>query len=212
MWAAVTLAVPLAYLAAMLLALVLRFGALPNYLVVLDWPGNVARIIRSTPAVSDMLPIVASEWLIEIGRMNYDYGNGISEWGMTVVPAKLAAMLVLGALVATNAVLLQPAERACSRIAARGSGAATGLGAAMVAFTSITMTWVVCCSTPSWIVGLAMLGVGVSTANLLEGFGPWIEGLGFALLGATTLILAAHRARAAGNTHAADFAANRGAS
>lgn len=194
LWLVILLGFPVAYYLMMLGALVLKFGDLPNYATVYDWPGNVAEIVRSTPAVSDMLPIIAGEWLFEVGYMNYDFGNGISEWSLSLIPAKLAAILALAALIATNVVLLLGARSRCAARRLGGAGAATGLGAAMVSLASITMTWVVCCATPSWIVGLAMLGVGLSTAAWLEGTGPWLNGLGFLLLLATTLRLAAHRA------------------
>ena len=191
LWLTIVAAFPLLYHVLMLLALVTRFAALPNYYVVYDWPGNVAEIIRSTPAVSDMLPIVRDEWLFEVGRMNYDYGNGISEWSMSLIPAKLLIVMCAGALVASTIVLLLPTVRRCTLGQAGSTGAVTGLGAGLVGLSSLTMTWVVCCATPSWIVGLAMLGVSVSTATWLESFGPWLNALGFALLLAGVVWLAA---------------------
>lgn len=197
LWLAILLGFPAAYYLATLGALVLKFGALPNYAVLYDWPGSVAEIVRATPAVSDMLPIIADEWLLEVGYMNYDYGNGISEWNLSLMPAKMLAILLLGALLATNVVLLLAPERACSRAANGGAWMATGFGTGMVSLASITLYWVVCCSMPTWTVGLVMLGVGLSTADYLEDFGPWLNGLGFLLLLATTLWLAARRAETA---------------
>jgi hypothetical protein len=48
--------------------------------------------------------------------------------------------------------------------------------------TSATLTWVVCCATPSWIVGLAMLGMSSSLALWLEPFGKIINVLGLILV------------------------------
>ena len=42
----------------MMLALIVRFQALPNYVTFYDWIGNAIRIIQSTPAWSDILPII----------------------------------------------------------------------------------------------------------------------------------------------------------
>ena len=42
--------------------LIVRFGKFPNYLTVHDWPANVWRIIRSNPAIADMIPS-AIVWL-----------------------------------------------------------------------------------------------------------------------------------------------------
>jgi hypothetical protein len=62
------------------------------------------------------------------------------------------------------------------------AGAAGGLGAFLVGVASITLSWVVCCATPNWVVGLAILGVSVSTSLWMEQFGPWLEYLGIVLL------------------------------
>lgn len=200
LWSTIALGYPVVYYLALLAALLVKFEAVPNYVTLYNWPANAAEIVRSTPAVSDMLPIIAQEWLLEIGRMNYDYGNGISEWSLSLIPAKMSGVLLLGTLLATNVVLLLPAEQACSRVAAGGAGAAAGVGAGMASVASITLYWVVCCSTPTWTVGLVMLGVGLSTADYLEDFGPWLGGLGFLLLTATAIWLAAGRARMRAST------------
>ena len=89
-----------------LVLLILRFGNFPNYLTVHDWPANVLRIIRSTPSVADMIPIILDEWFIEIGSMNYSFGRGIAEWSFVLMPAKLAVGLAIAILFATDLVLL----------------------------------------------------------------------------------------------------------
>jgi hypothetical protein len=182
------IATALIYQLFLLAALVVRFGNLPNYWVFYDWPANVLRIVRSTPAVSDMGPIIANEWLIEIGFMNYDYGLGISEWALSVVPAKLVVLCIMGML--TGLCFNLSRNGTCRSSVARSSEGATALGAGLVLLTNATMSWVVCCATPSWVVGLAMLGVGVSTSLALEGMGLWLSGAGFALLLAMPLALA----------------------
>jgi hypothetical protein len=68
LWLAVTLGFPALYYLAMFAALLIRFQALPNYVETYDWPANVAEIVRSTPAWSDMWPIISQEWLFEVGR------------------------------------------------------------------------------------------------------------------------------------------------
>ena len=176
----------------MMLALLLRFQALPNYVTFYDWIGNVAWIIQSTPSWRDMLPIIAEEWLIEIGRMNYDYGAGISEWSLNVVPSRLLVLFGLGAMVSLAMSLMR--KDTCgpgSRTTLRAAG---GLGAVLVAMTNATMSWVVCCATPSWVVGLAMLGLGVSTSLALETMGPLLTYTGFGLLSALIAVLAWRKA------------------
>lgn len=181
----------------MMLALIVRFQALPNYVTFYDWIGNAIRIIQSTPAWSDILPILREEWLIEIGRMNYDYGLGISEWSLNVVPSRLLVLTALGAVLALCMALLR--RNTCSTVTGTTLRATTGLGAVMVAMTNATMSWVVCCATPSWVVGLAMLGLGVSTSLALETMGPILTYAGFGLLAALVLFLSWRKARDGGN-------------
>ena len=171
----------------MLIALVARFGALPNYVTFYDWVGNAIHIVRSTPSWVDMAPIIAEEWLIEIGRMNYDYGNGISEWSLNVIPSRLVVLFGLGTLVGLCLGLARRSE--CDGATRGGAAAATGVGAILVAMTNATMSWVVCCATPSWVVGLAMMGLGVSTSLALQTLGPVLSLGGFAVLIMTALVL-----------------------
>ncbi len=177
----------------MMIALIVRFQAIPNYVTFYDWIGNVAWIVQSTPSWSDIPPIIAEEWLIEIGFMNYDYGNGISEWSLNVVPSRLVVMFGLGALVGLCLTLTRTS--ACAVDQKRGLTAATGLGTVLVAMTNATMSWVVCCATPSWVVGLAMLGLGVSTSLALETMGPILAGSGFAILSGLAVYLAWSKTR-----------------
>ncbi|WP_420326021.1 hypothetical protein [Mameliella sp.] len=180
---------------AMFAALLLRFRAWPNYVTFYDWPGNVLHIVRSTPSVRDMVGIIREEWLIEIGRMNYDYGTGISEWSLNIMPSRLLVLCLLGALVGLAFSLLH--RTACASGARNGLRATTGLGAFLVALTNVTMSWVVCCATPSWVVGLAMLGLGTTTSLALERSGPLLSVLGFGLLTALILYLAWRKSRPA---------------
>jgi hypothetical protein len=172
----------------MLIALMVRFQAIPNYVTFYDWIGNVIWIIKSTPSWSDIPPIVAEEWLIEIGFMNYDYGMGISEWSLNVVPFRMIVLFGLGALVGLCATLAS--STSCSVSEKRSLTAATGVGTILVAMTNATMSWVVCCAAPSWVVGLAMLGLGVSTSLAIEDLGFVISGSGFAILCLLALYLA----------------------
>lgn len=179
----------------MMLALIVRFQAFPNYVTGYDWIGNVLWIIQSTPSWRDMAPIIAEEWLIEIGRMNYDYGTGISEWSLNVVPSRLVVLFILGAMVSLCLSLVR--RNSCDAGASTTLRATTGLGALLVAMTNATMSWVVCCATPSWVVGLAMLGLGVSTSLALETMGPVLTFSGFGLLSSLILFLAWRKSRPA---------------
>lgn len=187
------LAFALIFQVVMMAALLLRFQALPNYVTFYDWFGNALHIIRSTPAWSDIGPIIWEEWLIEIGRMNYDYGTGISEWSLNVVPSRLLMLAFLGATVSLCLTLMR--AESCAPGTSATLRASTGAGALMVAMTNATMSWVVCCATPSWVVGLAMLGLGVSTSLALESMGPILTWLGFGTLFALVLFLAWRKGR-----------------
>jgi hypothetical protein len=194
LWTATAIGFVVAYNVLLLIAVMVRFGELPNYVTFYDYFGNVATIIESTPAVSDMIPIIREEWLIEIGYMNYDYGNGISEWSMTVLPEKLAVLLGVGALIATVLVLLLPArDGTCAAVSKKAAIGAAGGGAALVGLSSATLSWVVCCAAPTWVVSLAMLGMGASLAFWLEPLGTVITLSGYALLILTVILLAIRR-------------------
>ena len=177
----------------MMIALMVRFQALPNYVVGYDWIGNVIHIIKSTPSLSDIMPIVNQEWLIEIGKMNYDYGTGISEWSLNVVPIRMMVLFVLGALVGLCLSLLRRDQ--CHVTTGTTLRATTGVGTILIAMTNATMSWVVCCAAPSWVVGLAMLGLGVSTSLALETLGPALNLAGFGLLLSTIVYLAWRKRR-----------------
>lgn len=181
LWLILTLSFTVGYYLLLMASLILRFGNLPNYARVYNWPESVWTIVRSTPSIRDMPPIIAEEYLLEFGYMNYDYGLGISEWALNIIPYKVVLMLVLSGLLAANLLLLRT-KTSCSTGSRLKAGAATGLGAGFVAVTSATMSWVVCCATPTWIVGLSMLGLGVSTAFWIEPIGPWLTAAGYLLL------------------------------
>jgi len=198
LWLMITLGFVVVYYVGLVLSVVIRFGDLPNYATLHDYLHNVAVIVRSTPSIPDMLPIIFDEWLLEIGYMNRTYGRGVSEWSVQIIPAKFVVVLAIGALVATNILLLKQLPRACARTVPYSGVAATGLGAALVGFTSVTLTWVVCCAAPSWAVGLAMLGVSVSTAFGVQPYGPAITTAGFMALFIATYLLARDAPRTSG--------------
>ena len=182
-WIAVLMCFLALYYGGLLTAMVIRFDNIPNYVTWYNYPANVYEILVSTPALSDAWPIVREEWLIEIGYMNYDFGHGISEWAMTVLPPKLLTMTIVAMLAATAIVLTLPTKfGTCPSSTSRRAVAATGGGTALVGLSSATLSWVVCCATPTWVVSLAMLGMSASTALWLEPLGDVITYSGFALL------------------------------
>lgn len=198
-WSAIVIGFLALYYGGLLATMVVRFDNVPNYVTWYDYPGNVYEILISTPSFSDAWMIIQDEWLIEIGYMNYDFGHGISEWAMTVLPPKLLTMALVAMLAATAIVLLLPAKGAvCSADISRRAVAATGSGAALVGMSSATLSWVVCCATPTWVVSLAMLGMSASTALWLEPLGDAITFGGFALLVLSVIWLAKRRDQRSG--------------
>jgi hypothetical protein len=192
-WTIATVGFVLAYYVLQLLVLYARFGHWPNYFTVYDYPTNVARIVRATPAIADMVPIILDEWLLEIGYMNYDFGHGIAEWSLAILPAKLLCVGLLGAVVSTDILLLRGADIACSAGTRRIATGATGLGAFLFGLANVSLTWIVCCATPSWVVSLTLLGFGTATSLSLAPYGAWLALVGAAILGASTILLASRR-------------------
>jgi hypothetical protein len=189
-WLAMTVGFSVLYYLGLLASASLSTGHLPNYIRFYDWPANVLRIIHSTPSVSDMLPIISDEWLIETGAINYQYAHGIAEWSLAIMPTHVAVTLLLAALVATTFLLLRRSRDYCP-IAERGAGAtATGVGVLFVGTANITLSWVACCATPSWVVGLALVGIETSSAFALLPYGGALLVAGFAVLAATGYWLA----------------------
>lgn len=178
------------YYLILLLSLIVRFGDLPNYVQFYDWWGHVKTIVVSTPSLKDTFLIIKDEWLMEIGFMNYDFGAGISEWSLFFAPFKVLGVFVLAFFITLNYFLIQQAKKSCTTRLIRSAGATTGVGALFVALASVTMSWVVCCSYPTWVVGLAMMGLGVSTALWLEPLGFTVNFIGFFILIFSTMISA----------------------
>lgn len=185
------------YYAILLLLMMIKFGQLPNYFTFYDWPGNVMRIIESTPSIIDILMIIKAEWLMEVGFMNYEFGMGIAEWSLFVSPAKALATLLLGATL-TLLLIMVRSTSVCTP-AKKSTAIAGGIGAAFASVSLMSLSWVVCCATPTWIVGLAILGLGVSTSIWLEPAGIYLNLIGFSMLFVAVLMLCRGRRTVASN-------------
>lgn len=185
---------PIFFYLLLLTILVVRYGNLPNYVTLYNWPANVWRIIVSTQSVADMVPIIGDEWLLEIGRMDYEYGHGIADWTMAIIPHKLLILSLTGALIALNIGLIADRQArgsvAQQCIQACRSGLLTSAGALSASVTSATIFSVACCSAPSWVGSLAVLGVETSSAFALEPYGPTASLLGIAALIVSALLIA----------------------
>jgi hypothetical protein len=136
----------LLYYMMLISAPMIKFQQWPNYITTYDWLENTGRIIASTPSWSDRLVIINDEWLFEIGYMNYDFGIGISQWSLFVAPAKVLEIMIFGALLGVLFLIIRSiGEASCSRRNLWAAKASGGVGAGLVALTSISLSWVVCC-------------------------------------------------------------------
>ncbi|MGD8639554.1 MAG: hypothetical protein PVG89_02945 [Gammaproteobacteria bacterium] len=170
------------YYVFLLLITMVRFGEIPNYIEVYDIVAVYLQVLDGTPALSDAIPIMMDEAWIETGYKNPDY-YGVATWSYMLIPPKMMLVGLLGVLVATMVVLLlYGRENACPVRNKKQMFALAGVGTGLVGLTSATLTWVVCCATPSWIVALSMLGMSSALALWLEPFGKVISVLGIGLL------------------------------
>lgn len=185
---------PVVFYVMLLAVLVVEYGHLPNYIIRYDWIANVLRIIHSTGSVSDMVPIILGEWLLEIGYLDYSYGHGIADWSLSIPPHNLALLALSGALIGLNVVLML--QRAAGRTLAADSvrtcrsGVLTGIGALFSGLTSATVFSVACCAAPSWVGSLAVLGFETSAAFALEPYGSLASLIGIAALAGSAFWLA----------------------
>jgi hypothetical protein len=189
-WLAMTFGFVVVYYMTLLAIVVVRIGSLPNYVVFYNWPADVLNIIRSTPSVRDMLPIIGNEWIFETGYKNYSYGHGIAEWSLAIIPPKVVVVMLLGALSGLSVLLLRRMRAHCPARTQGAGAAAAGLGSLLVAMTNVTLFWVSCCSTATWVVGLSLLGLETTTAYALLPYGTDLSVVGFTILLATNYLLA----------------------
>lgn len=185
---------PVVFYLTLLSVLVIQYGHLPNYVTRYDWIANVLRIIHGTGSVSDMVPIILNEWLLEIGYMDYAYGRGVADWSLAIIPHKLVIMSLAGALIGLNVALLfeRQTARTLSQqcVQACRSGILTATGTLCAGLTSMTIFSVACCAAPSWAGSLTVLGVETSLAFAIEPFGPVASLVGLAALVVSALWIA----------------------
>lgn len=178
------------YYVVLLLATMLRFGEIPNYIEVYNIFEIYQLIFQGTPSLTDAIPIMLEEAWIETGYKNPLY-YGVATWSYMLIPPKMLLVLFMSMLLGLFIVLslykknyacLHPSKTADIKRSGKGLYLMAGIGSSMVALTSATLTWVVCCATPSWVVALAMLGMSASLALWLEPIGSILTVGGMALL------------------------------
>lgn len=171
------------YYVGLLLVTMLRFSEIPNYVEFYDVIGTYRLILEGTPSLQDALPILVAEPWFEAGYKNPEY-YGVATWSFMLIPPKMFLVFLMGILLGVFAVLVNYSRNvACSVKTDKRLFAAAGMGSVLISLTSATLTWVVCCATPSWVVALAMLGMSASLALWLEPLGNFLSvgGLGLML-------------------------------
>jgi hypothetical protein len=179
LWAVYALGFVAAYHALLLVAMVLRFGHAPNFIKVYDIADAYRLTFAGTPSLRDAFGIASGEPWLDVGYMSPQWN--MAEWSLMILPPQFALIAVTGCLLATCGVLHAARSARGSRTSA-GSTLTAAIGAGLAGVANATLFWVVCCATPTWIVGLAMLGVSVSVAFMLQPIGPLLTAGGVALL------------------------------
>lgn len=171
------------YYVGLLLLTMLRFGEIPNYVEFYNVFNVYGLIFKGTPSLIDAIPILIDEPWFETGYKNPAY-YGVATWSFMLIPPKMLLVLAMGSLLGLFTVLvLYGRQGACQLKTDKRLYAAAGMSSVFISLTSATLTWVVCCATPSWVVALAMLGMSSSLALWLEPLGNFLTlaGLGIML-------------------------------
>lgn len=182
MFLSVSLGFFLLYYALLLLLTMLRFGEIPNYVEFYDIFKIYGLIYEGTPSFIDSIPIYFSEPWFETGYKNPAY-YGVATWSYMLIPPKMLLVLLMGLLLGMFIVLIRYTRNiACTVKPDKKMYAAAGMGTGFISLTSATLTWVVCCATPSWSVALAMLGMSASLALWLEPLGTVLSIAGIGIM------------------------------
>ncbi len=159
------------YYAGLLLLTMLRFGEIPNYVVFHPVIEVYGLILTGTPSLSDAIPILIDEPWFETGYKNPAY-YGVATWSFMLIPPKMLLVFFMGLLLGVfTATILYAKNQNCQIRTDKRLLATAGVSSTFISLTSATLTWVVCCATPSWSVALAMLGMSASLALWMEPLG-----------------------------------------
>lgn len=159
------------YYSGLLMLTMIRFAEIPNYVEFYDIFKIYGLILEGTPSLLDAIPIIVNEAWFETGYKNPSY-YGVATWSYMLIPPKMLLVLLMGSLLGIFIVLRKYQQHtSCNLKSDKHLIAAVGLSSTFISLTSATLTWVVCCATPSWVVALAMLGMSASLALWLEPLG-----------------------------------------
>lgn len=170
------------YYTGLLALTMLRFGEIPNYVVFHDVFHVYGLILEGTPSMIDAIPIFMGEPWFETGYKNPNY-YGVATWSYMLIPPKMLIVFLMGILLGIfTALVLHARSLQCQVKPKRGLFAAAGMSTTFISLTSATLTWVVCCATPTWAVALAMLGMSASLALWIEPLGDFLTVAGLVLM------------------------------
>lgn len=170
------------YYTGLLLLTMLRFEEVPNYVVFYDVFHVYGLIFEGTPSMMDAIPILIDEAWFETGYKNPEY-YGVATWSFMLIPPKMILVFLMGILLGLFTVLVMYGRnQSCQLEADKRLYAVAGVSSVFISLTSATLTWVVCCATPSWVVALAMLGMSASLALWLEPLGNVLTITGLVLM------------------------------
>lgn len=170
------------YYSGLLLVTMLRFGEVPNYVEFYDVFHVYGLILKGTPSLLDAIPIIIDEQWFETGYKNPLY-YGVATWSFMLIPPKMLLVFLMGFLLGLFMVLVKFGKnKSCKVQNDKRLFAAAGVSSALISLTSATLTWVVCCATPSWVVALAMLGMSASLALWLEPLGNILTVVGLLIM------------------------------
>jgi hypothetical protein len=159
------------YYTGLLLLTMLRFGEIPNYVVFHPVFHVYGLVLSGTPSLLDAIPILLDEPWFETGYKNPAY-YGVATWSFMLIPPKMLLVFFMGILLGIfTATIIHSKQQNCQIKTDSKLFAAAGVSSTFISLTSATLTWVVCCATPSWSVALAMLGMSASLALWLEPLG-----------------------------------------
>jgi len=178
---AVNVGFVVAYYLLILLATMIRFAEIPNYLTVHDVLHNYYLVLTGTPSLVDAIPILFDEPWLEVGYKNPMY-YGVATWSYMLIPLKMLPIILIGFLLGIFGALASFTKSHYCRLPDTQSYTLAGIGSSLVGLTSVTLTWVVCCATPSWVVALAMLGMSASLALWIEPIGKLLTFSGMLLM------------------------------
>ncbi len=196
------------YICVLGLTLGLRFQQWPNYLVFYPWWDNLQLIISGTPAWHDTWLLMLDEAWLELGFRNPDY-YGIAEWSYALIPVRVLGLLLASTMLATILLYYRDVSRQCavtrdssyqpdSQSTAR-LGKTGGLllmaSGGLIGLTSATISWVVCCATPTWAVYLSILGLSSSLSLQIEPFGNLLFAVALGVLLLWLLVIGRHLSR-----------------